>query len=63
MFLLWGFRPFQLLGYLLIWGLVLHPMHDYEHPFLYMAGIGRGPQKIAISGSCQKALVDICYKF
>jgi hypothetical protein len=38
-------------------------MHDYEHPFQYMAGIGGGPQKIAISDSYQKSLVGICHNF
>jgi hypothetical protein len=63
MFLLWGFRPLQLLGYFLssfIGDFVLCPMDNCEHPLPYLPGSGTGPQKSAISGSCQQAFVGIC---
>jgi hypothetical protein len=41
--------------------LVLCPMDDCEHPLLYLPGTGRVPQEIAISDSCQQALVGICH--
>ena len=44
-----------------IWDPVLCPMDDCEHPLLYLSGTGRASQETAISGSCQQALVGICY--
>jgi hypothetical protein len=64
MFLLWGCKPLQLLGYFFyssfIGDPVLLPMDDCEHALLYLPGTGRASQQTAISGSCQQALVGIC---
>ena len=38
-------------------------MDDYEHLLLYYSGTGRAFQEIAISGSCQQALVAIVSGF
>jgi hypothetical protein len=64
MFLLWDCKYLQLPGYFsgfFIVELVLCAMDDCEHPLLYLPGTGKGPQKTAISGSCQQALVGICH--
>jgi hypothetical protein len=63
MFVLWGFRPLQLLGSYsgsFIGDLVLHPMDDCEHPLLYLPGTGRASQDTATLVACQQALVGIC---
>ena len=63
-FLLWGCKPFQLLGTFyssFIGDPVLCPMDGCEHPLLYFSGTGRASQDTAILGSCQQALVGICY--
>jgi hypothetical protein len=36
---------------------VFHPINDYEHPLLYLPGIGIASQEIAISASYQQNLV------
>ena len=62
-FLLWGFSPLQLPGYIsgsFTGDLVLCPMDDCEHPHLYLLGTGRASQETTISDSCQQALVGIC---
>ena len=38
---------------------MLCSMVGCEHPPLYFSGSGRASQEIAISGSCQQALLDI----
>ena len=38
---------------------VLCPVDDCEHPPLFLSGTSRASQEIAISGSCQQALVGI----
>jgi hypothetical protein len=55
-------NPFNSLGLFsssFIGDSVLIPMDDCEHPLLYLSGTGRASQEIAISGSCQQALVGI----
>jgi hypothetical protein len=39
---------------------VVHLIDDCEHPLLYLPGTGKASQEIAISGSCQEYLADIC---
>jgi hypothetical protein len=38
---------------------VFHPIHDCEHPLLYLPGIGIASQERAMSGSCHQNLSGI----
>jgi hypothetical protein len=54
--------PFSSLGTFsssIIRGPVFHPIHDCEHPLLYLPCIGTASQERAMSGSCQQNLSGI----
>jgi hypothetical protein len=44
-----------------IWGPMIHPIADCEHPLLYWLGPGIVSQETAISGSFQQNLPMLCY--
>jgi hypothetical protein len=57
--------PFSSLGIFsssFIGGPVFHPIDDCDHPLLYLPGTSIASQEIAVTGSCQLNLADICNK-
>jgi hypothetical protein len=62
LFLQWGCKPLQLLGSFSSSSIrdpMLSPMVGWDHPPVYLSGTGSTSQEIAISSSCQQALVGI----